>query len=1491
MASKKIRDEVMLMTISVNSDPAQQAIYKLRKENVEYSKTIEDLRKKKEALGRRNKENAKEWDQLTAEIKANERAISDNKDKMEDLRRAMDITKMTMGQLKKEAELLRRQLSEVIPGSQAAEQYTARLRAIKERMAEVETGAEKAGGSFKSLSDRFNHYSGMITAAVAALVGFGVSVQEIIDRNNKMSDAMSGVEKNVGMTRKEVELFTRSLSDLDTRTSKLNLLNIAIGGGRLGVAKTDIQDFVEVADKAIVALGDSWSQTPDKIAESLGKVTTLYSQLRNLPISDSINQVGSSLNELAADGAASEQNINDFATRVGALPEKLKPTIAEALGLGAAFEESGIDAERSATAYTTFVKVASNNVDRFAKVMRLPVQEVKNLINTDPTEFFLRFADGLKGMDATDLAKTLDYLKVNDQYVTAILGAASEKNERFRETLDLSNKSMREATSLTDEFNKVNNNSAGIYEKIQKKIADIFTSNTVANFLNGLIQAFGKFIGVVEDAEGSVTDFRNILVFLVKMLTIAAISFVSLNLVTGVYNGLLLTSVERVLGLTIVEKARNIVTATGTALNSLYNAGLALMGFAYAKVTGQAGQATFALNAFKAAVASTPILGFVTLLTAAVSAFMLYKSVVKDSAQELTKFQIEQQATAKLNKEVSDSIGNATGELRSKIDRLIAILKDENTSLDLRKKAYEELIAIAPQFKDTLDEEYRATAKLTQQYEFLIAQITAKARAEGYKKVLEDAAKAEGEAYAKMIKQEAAAFDEREKNKNKMSLQEGIRYNQQLTGGMFGPSISTAATNATESFIEQNKLTTSQKEYNIAKTETLKLSSLSTNRYEVLRKENIVLTAQLKNLKEGTDAYNKAFEKFNNNKTEMDILAPGGAVASGNGQSGYLVVDEDAEKAAKKAERDKLAADRKAQREAERHQKEMDQLKKDGEKAEQLAVQIELEKEDAVIEAMKDGYDKEIDLINLQEQRKIAEIDKKKVGQTELDILQRKIDSANKEDKALFEALKQSWLKNNSDLEDLKTKQTAVFEMKRKSLRIKSENEWLKDQENEYQKRIGQLNRQRDEELAQYTTVEQMKAALQGRISDKDLKNIKTWQDGKKAITKLYQQQEIDLHVAHLQEMIKLYEGLDLTILNKEQQDQVLKFIEDAKNKVADFKAKSTENAQPDGEKGKKSKLGGKTDVLGMSPDDWDTMFSNIQTGTDTLGTLSAAIGAVQEAFSTYYSFVQAQEQAQAAQIDRNAKKQERDLKRKLERGQITQEQYEQQLQDLNEETDRKKAKLEYESAKRQRVIQIGQIIANTAQAIMSIWAQFPKFDFGATAAIMTGVVSALGALQIATVLKTPLPEAPGYEDGFGYGQEYNMKREQDGKEFKVTRKKLKSGPVNRPTHFIAGENDRVEMVIANSDYKRFSPALKNAINSEIGYSRGYQNGYYPPETKVNNSQSSSDLRDALDRNTEAFNKVATMKPKAYIVKDMDLAKDIIDVTDEYNSYKTSARK
>lgn len=114
--------------------------------------------------------------------------------------------------------------------------------------------------------------------------------------------------------------------------------------------------------------------------------------------------------------------------------------------------------------------------------------------------------------------------------------------------------------------------------------------------------------------------------------------------------------------------------------------------------------------------------------------------------------------------------------------------------------------------------------------------------------------------------------------------------------------------------------------------------------------------------------------------------------------------------------------------------------------------------------------------------------------------------------------------------------------------------------------------------------------------------------------------------------------------------------------------------------------------------------------------------------------------QVQEAEEDNNQKKAA--LDKQLKAGLISQKDYDKQVEKLDADLDQKKAEIERKAAIRQKAMSAMQIAINTATAIMKIWADVPKVDFGISTAALTAVAAAVGAAQLAAVIAEPLPKA-----------------------------------------------------------------------------------------------------------------------------------------------------
>jgi len=274
---------------------------------------------------------------------------------------------------------LEKDLKNLTPGTEDFNNKAAELKEAKAHLERVKGEIQQATAALDQVTGSAERAGSALEAAGRKSEGFWFGVKQVVTGNLitsflgtlagtakdsvgellEISDAMTGVEKTSGLAAEKVRELWNDFDELDTRTGKKELLDIAQIGGRLGITdKEQLREFTEEIDKIYVALGDSFQGGLEAVTTKVGKLKNLFEETKNQNYGEALNAIGSALNELGAKGPASEENISDFATRIGQLPDALKPTIAQTLGLGAAFEESGIDAEIASSGYSRFMSGA-----------------------------------------------------------------------------------------------------------------------------------------------------------------------------------------------------------------------------------------------------------------------------------------------------------------------------------------------------------------------------------------------------------------------------------------------------------------------------------------------------------------------------------------------------------------------------------------------------------------------------------------------------------------------------------------------------------------------------------------------------------------------------------------------------------------------------------------------------------------------------------------------------------------------------------------------------------------------------------------------------------------------------------------------------------------------------------------------------------------------------------------------------------------------------
>ena len=648
----------------------------------------------------------------------------------------------TFTALNREVRTLSRELRNLTPGTEEFQQRAAQLREAQAHFNRVRDEINQVNGAINQTATSTSRFGDIVRGVFTGnlITGFFSSfvgkARESVDELLKVSDLMTGVEKTTGLASEEVRELWNEFDNLNTRTSKQELLNIAQIGGRLGITdKEQIKEFTEEIDKIYVALGDSFQGGLEEVTTKVGKLKNLFEETRDQNYGEALNAIGSALNELGANGSSSEQNITDFATRIGALPAVLKPSIEKTLGLGAAFEESGIDAEVASSGYSRFMSVAGNNIATFAKQMKITTKEASELFNTHPEEFFLRFGESLKGLGAEQTAGVLKGLKLNTLEVQKALGTAGDNADRFRSLMNLSGQAMQDGTSIQNEFNKVNENTAAIWEKIKKVFAETFTSDTMAQWFGGLIKLLGWLTGVTSKAGDGVKVFRERIAFLAKAIVVCTTAVVSYRAA-----GYLSTiATKAAWQQTILYNAAMKVANTTTAL---WKGTVLLLSAAKATLTGNTIRATAAMRTFNLVTKMNPWGLLLGAITAVVTALVLFSNKQKEVNLQL---KIQNDAIKEANVQ--------TAAQEHHLRQLLKTANDTNKSYNERKKAVDELNRLVPQYNKQLTVETANTDKAKQALDRYIESIKAAAR-EKYLKALVDQ-KAEA-----LAKQEYSSLEE-----------------------------------------------------------------------------------------------------------------------------------------------------------------------------------------------------------------------------------------------------------------------------------------------------------------------------------------------------------------------------------------------------------------------------------------------------------------------------------------------------------------------------------------------------------------------------------------------------------------------------------------------------------------------------------------------------------------------------------------------------------
>lgn len=395
-----------------------------------------------------------------------------------------------------------------------------KIQKVSTELKKVEEAAPE--GSFMSkLFSSIGEGALSTLAPLALLAAAWAAVKAIFSHNVEISDAFADVRRTAKLSADEVSAFAKELKGLDTRTALEGLLDIGFIGGRLAVPKKDLEDFVKQVDELAVVLKKEFPGGAEAVAESLGKIVTIYkvTQKEGVSLGTALSKVGSNLLELAHSGPVTVKYLQDFTLGVAGTAASAKLSIPVISAYGAVLGESGQVASSAALSVTRLVTGLTTKTGKYAAIAQLAdstltVEKFTKIVNTDTKQALDLFFKGLKAGNpvATEFAARLGSVGITTGKVTNAVKILAENQDKLADRIQKGTTAFEDGTSVAHNFEIANDTLGASVDKLGNSITNLTTdpNSNMSLFFKGLIDGATKSVKglsiLIDTIEGLSTD-------------------------------------------------------------------------------------------------------------------------------------------------------------------------------------------------------------------------------------------------------------------------------------------------------------------------------------------------------------------------------------------------------------------------------------------------------------------------------------------------------------------------------------------------------------------------------------------------------------------------------------------------------------------------------------------------------------------------------------------------------------------------------------------------------------------------------------------------------------------------------------------------------------------------------------------------------------------------------------------------------------------------
>lgn len=279
-----------------------------------------------------------------------------------------------------------------------------------------------------------------IAAGGAGLLGAFGSVRQAADLQQAYQ-ALDAQASRTGESMVKVQAGVRTLA-ADVPVATRNIIAMATQVASLGVqGSANIERFTRVA----LQLSAATNTAPGQLFTGLTDMTRAMGNSLS-----SIERYGSSLTDIQHKMGVSATAVLNFAEGIRAVGDKAGVSEANILGLAAAFQKVGADGYAGAQAFNTVINDLVEAVDRgsprlraYANLLGLSAQQMKEMVQANPTEAFVRFIEAI-AKQGTRASQVLQQFGLDGVRTQRVFAALTSGQADLRQALGLSNEAYRQ---------------------------------------------------------------------------------------------------------------------------------------------------------------------------------------------------------------------------------------------------------------------------------------------------------------------------------------------------------------------------------------------------------------------------------------------------------------------------------------------------------------------------------------------------------------------------------------------------------------------------------------------------------------------------------------------------------------------------------------------------------------------------------------------------------------------------------------------------------------------------------------------------------------------------------------------------------------------------------------------------------------------------------------------------------------------------------------